>query len=389
MSTDMELFGLRGDLFGDAHPAPGRLPVMLLEAPAAPAEATKEAEPPSAPLLLLPLLPADPAEEASASPAARPKPRALPEPVADPAPVALRATPRAVPAPAPEPLAPPEAPETRARQPISIAPVVSLEPLKAPPAEAARDTVVPGRRDAGARRRRGIAGWVVALVAVSASVAVIALRRGADQPTDPAASAARTAEAAPPHTPRSEPAPSPTPEPAEKQAARDDRAASEPTPAAKPPGKPAEAPAARPPEPSPPAGERPADAKPSPAPPPFAPPPVAPPPTAAPPPTVAEPPPAAAPPAGGGGEFNVAAARLSLQMVAAQAAGCKQAEDGPGGAKVAVTFAPSGRATSAQVVSGPFQATKTGACIAVTFRRATVPPFEGDPVVVTKDVSIR
>jgi hypothetical protein len=56
---------------------------------------------------------------------------------------------------------------------------------------------------------------------------------------------------------------------------------------------------------------------------------------------------------------------------------------------VSVTFSTSGRVTSAQLVGGPFQGTKTGACIAAAFRAASVPPFDGDPVAVTKDVTLR
>jgi hypothetical protein len=84
----------------------------------------------------------------------------------------------------------------------------------------------------------------------------------------------------------------------------------------------------------------------------------------------------------------VGAAKLALGMAAAQAGHCKEGDDA-GGAKVSVTFAPSGRVTSAQVTGGSFQSTKTGACIASLFRAVTVPPFEGDPVVVTKDVTLR
>jgi hypothetical protein len=76
-------------------------------------------------------------------------------------------------------------------------------------------------------------------------------------------------------------------------------------------------------------------------------------------------------------------------MAAGAAASCKQADDPSGSSRVSVTFAPSGRVVSARVVGGPFQGTRTGGCIAAAFRSANVPPFSGDPVVVTKEVVLR
>jgi hypothetical protein len=87
-------------------------------------------------------------------------------------------------------------------------------------------------------------------------------------------------------------------------------------------------------------------------------------------------------------EFDRAAARAALSTAAGAAAGCKQPDDPSGVAKVSVTFSPSGRVMSAQVRGAPFQGTRTGACIALSFRSAKVPPFGGDPVSVSKDVVI-
>lgn len=101
-------------------------------------------------------------------------------------------------------------------------------------------------------------------------------------------------------------------------------------------------------------------------------------PVAAPPP----PPPAAA-------EFSKSAAIAALAAAAGRASACKQPDDPSGGASVSITFAPSGRVTSSKVSGPPFQGTKTGGCIAAAFRSATVPPFEGSPVTVTKNVSVR
>lgn len=95
------------------------------------------------------------------------------------------------------------------------------------------------------------------------------------------------------------------------------------------------------------------------------------------------------PPPSSGAEFDKSAATAALAAAAGRAAGCKQADDPAGGATVSITFAPSGRVTSSKVTTPPFQGTKLGGCIASQFRSASVPPFEGAPVSVTKQVTIR
>jgi hypothetical protein len=108
--------------------------------------------------------------------------------------------------------------------------------------------------------------------------------------------------------------------------------------------------------------------------------------TAAPAPT--EPPKATPPPPPAGNEFDKGAASAAMSAAASRAMACKG--DGPSGtASVSVTFAPSGRVTSAKVDGGPFSGTPTGGCIATAFRSATVPPFDGSPITVRKSVSIR
>ncbi|HVK71147.1 MAG TPA: hypothetical protein VM694_42110 [Polyangium sp.] len=94
-------------------------------------------------------------------------------------------------------------------------------------------------------------------------------------------------------------------------------------------------------------------------------------------------------PSGGGNEFSRSAAASALGGAAGRAAGCKAPGDPSGTARVSVTFAPSGRATKAQVNGPPFAGTPTGGCIAAAFRSASVPPFSGDPVTVSKSVTIR
>ncbi|HZF47443.1 MAG TPA: hypothetical protein VE093_02275 [Polyangiaceae bacterium] len=102
----------------------------------------------------------------------------------------------------------------------------------------------------------------------------------------------------------------------------------------------------------------------------------------------AETPKAPAPPAPSGNEFDRSAASSAMSAAASKAMGCKG--EGPSGtASVSVTFAPSGRVTSAKVDGGPFSGTPTGGCIATAFRGVTVPPFDGSPVTVRKTVSIR
>jgi hypothetical protein len=99
--------------------------------------------------------------------------------------------------------------------------------------------------------------------------------------------------------------------------------------------------------------------------------------------------PAAPAEAAPGAEFDRAAAAAALNAAAAQAAACRKEGDPTGAAAVVVTFAPSGRVTSANVNGPPFAGTATGGCIAAAMRRAKVPPFSGAHVTVGKTVAIR
>jgi hypothetical protein len=91
--------------------------------------------------------------------------------------------------------------------------------------------------------------------------------------------------------------------------------------------------------------------------------------------------------ANGTPEFSRDAAMIALQHVAADAMGCRQAGDPAGSARVVVTFAPSGRVTTANV-GGVYAGTLTGGCIAGRFRAATVPAFAGSHVTVSKTISV-
>lgn len=85
-----------------------------------------------------------------------------------------------------------------------------------------------------------------------------------------------------------------------------------------------------------------------------------------------DPPPKPPEPAPGGAEFDKGAAKASLS-------GIPYKDCGSGGAgKVAVTFAPSGKVSSAVVTAGEYDG-GTKSCIQNRFKGAKVPAFSGDP----------
>ncbi len=96
----------------------------------------------------------------------------------------------------------------------------------------------------------------------------------------------------------------------------------------------------------------------------------------------------APPPAAAGTEFDKSAAVAALKGAAAQASSCRKDGDPSGTAVLTITFAPSGRVTSAAIQGPPFAGTPTGGCIANTMRHASIPAFDGDRVTVTKTVVI-
>src|SRR6478735_1418007 len=97
----------------------------------------------------------------------------------------------------------------------------------------------------------------------------------------------------------------------------------------------------------------------------------------------------APPPAAPDTEFDRAAARNALASAATQASSCRKQGDPSGTANLTITFAPSGRVTSAQIQGPPFSGTATGGCIASTMRRASVPAFSGDYVTVSKTIVVQ
>jgi predicted Zn finger-like uncharacterized protein len=85
--------------------------------------------------------------------------------------------------------------------------------------------------------------------------------------------------------------------------------------------------------------------------------------------------------------FSKSAAISALTAASMSAAVCKKPGGPTGSGKATVTFAPSGRVTTA-TVSGAFAGTPTGGCVASGFRKAHVPAFSGSAVTVSKSFSI-
>ncbi|HWA75808.1 MAG TPA: hypothetical protein VG937_25905 [Polyangiaceae bacterium] len=95
------------------------------------------------------------------------------------------------------------------------------------------------------------------------------------------------------------------------------------------------------------------------------------------------------PAAAAGTPFDRSAAASALATAAAQASACRKEGDPSGVANVTLTFAPSGRVTTAKLSGPPFAGTATGGCIASTLRRAKIPPFDGDLVTVSKTIVVQ
>jgi hypothetical protein len=87
--------------------------------------------------------------------------------------------------------------------------------------------------------------------------------------------------------------------------------------------------------------------------------------------------------------FSVSAAQVALTQAAANAGGCAKPGGPSGSGKATVTFAPSGRVTTANVTTPPFAGTPVGGCVAGQFRKARVPAFAGNPVTVSKSFNIK
>jgi hypothetical protein len=326
-----DMLDLRGGLFADAPPAP----------PVAPAPPSAPHQPPPVPH--------------QPPPVPRRPPPAPRQPLAPVFGVDQVPAPRLAPAPAPDD-APPS---TRRRPPRSGAP----------------GPVVSERRPPS--RRSGAWGWAAGAVAAAAVLGVVAGRFGAataphEEPREPPVNTG-AAHPPPPPVPKADerrpeivvpPPPVPSAEPTSRPAPVVVATA---TPVAPRPVDTARAAEPRPPRETPPVPSPAVPQPPAPAPPPA---------------------PSPAPAPAGGAEFDRAAARTALAAASSMAAGCKQPDDAGGGARVSVTFAPSGRVTASRLAGGAFAGTPTGSCIARAFRTISVPAFAGDPVTITANVSV-
>lgn len=93
-------------------------------------------------------------------------------------------------------------------------------------------------------------------------------------------------------------------------------------------------------------------------------------------------------PSTGVASFNKQAAIAALSSAASAATRCKRPDGPTGSGKAIVTFAPSGRVTSANITGGSFGGSPVGGCISGVFRSARVPAFSGDSVTVSKGFNI-
>lgn len=88
------------------------------------------------------------------------------------------------------------------------------------------------------------------------------------------------------------------------------------------------------------------------------------------------------------GAFDRGAAATALAAIARSLRACVMPGDPTGAGHVTITFAPSGRATSARVDGPPFAGTTAGGCVARKFGAAVVPPFTGADITVGKSFEI-
>ena len=86
--------------------------------------------------------------------------------------------------------------------------------------------------------------------------------------------------------------------------------------------------------------------------------------------------------------FSKASAISALGAAASAAGSCKKPGGPTGAGKATVTFAPSGRVTTATIAGGSYAGTAVGGCVASVFRRAHLPAFSGSSVTVSKSFQI-
>jgi len=231
---------------------------------------------------------------------------------------------------------------------------------------------------AGSQQRSGLAAPVLLALAVAAGFLI--WKRSGPHTDPPARAEQPTTPAAPPALPVTPPeaaavAPLASVAAADPTVADDltfETTPAKPTTGAPPAAAPGDQPAASAPAVENPSATVPTAAKPEPAEP-----------------TVKEEPQAPPPSGEPAGPFDRAAAAAALTAGATQASACRKDGDPSGVASVVITFAPSGRVTSANVSGPPFAGTPTGGCIAAALRKARVPAFEGDRVTVSKTIVVQ
>jgi hypothetical protein len=88
-------------------------------------------------------------------------------------------------------------------------------------------------------------------------------------------------------------------------------------------------------------------------------------------------------------EFDKAAALSALDDAVAGLPACNQPSAGPGTTRVAISFAPTGRVTTAILENpGPFAGTPVAGCIVTRLRGMHIPKFSGETVTLHRTVTL-
>jgi hypothetical protein len=87
--------------------------------------------------------------------------------------------------------------------------------------------------------------------------------------------------------------------------------------------------------------------------------------------------------------FNAKAAKAAIDGVTPRLKACKHAGDPVGPASVMVTFAPTGRVSSASITTTSLAGTRTGNCIVQRLRDLRIAEFTGSAVTVKRSVTVR
>jgi len=104
--------------------------------------------------------------------------------------------------------------------------------------------------------------------------------------------------------------------------------------------------------------------------------------------SAALPPQASPAPAPSAEPFDPDAARAALEDAASRAQSCRPPGGPHGRGRVQVRFEPSGKVGAAWLMTPLFDNTVTGSCVLMLFRRATIPPFGGEPQLVIKSFDV-